>query len=510
MTSCDALSLSRGGTTIRTFPLGHASVEVGSHPDCEIVVHAPSVPARTLLVHPLGGSVYVYDLARAPGLGKRRVLPLDEVVSIGGGYSVTRVKAPVEPRPASGTAMLGPQGQGRPCVSLLTGAGAGARAIHVGDEPISIGAAPGNAVVLSDRAVSQHHCRVEPSERGVLLRDLGSTNGTWVDGARVRRQALRSGSVVRLGRTLLRVVHRASERAERDGLVVASTGMLALMADVDRLAGLPWPVLIRGETGVGKEHIARALHERGPRRESPFVALNGGGLARELIESELFGHERGAFTGAAQAHRGAFERAHEGTLFLDEVAELPADLQTRLLRVLETWHVRRVGGEVARKVDVRLLCATHCDLRAMVREGRFRSDLFYRIHRLVVTVPPLRSRRDDIAPLARHFLRQMEPALGGRELTSDALERLCNHPWAGNVRELRNVLELAAVECDGAILDLPAVEASLRRVVEPSGTGPMGNSLREALEHYGGNVAATARALGVPRSTLRDRLKHCR
>ena len=508
MTSCDALSLSRAGTTIRTFALGDAPVEVGSHPDCEIVVHAASVPPRTLLIHPLGGTVYLYDLASAPGLGKRRVMPLGEAVSIGGGYSVTRIKAPAEPRPISGTALLPPQGRGRRRIALVAGSGAGARAVYVGDEPISIGGASSNHVVLPDRTVSQHHCRVEPSEGDVVLRDLGSTNGTWLDGARVGRQSLRSGSVIRLGRTILRVVRRASEPAQDDGLVVASVQMLALMADVDRFAGLPWPVLIQGETGVGKEHIARALHERGPRRDGPFVALNAGGLARELIESELFGHERGAFTGAVQAHRGAFERAHGGTLFLDEVAELPADLQTRLLRVLESWRVRRVGGEVARTVEVRLLCATHCDLRAMVREGRFRADLYYRIHRLVVTVPPLRARRDDIEPLARHFLHQMQPDLGERELTADALERLRNHPWAGNVRELRNVLELAAVDSDGPTVSLRAVEASLRRVVEPSGAVPTVDSLREALEHYGGNVAATARALGIPRSTLRDRLKH--
>ena len=270
---------------------------------------------------------------------------------------------------------------------------------------------------------------------------------------------------------------------------------------------MPWPVLVRGETGVGKEHVARALHERGRRQDGPFVPLNGGGLPRELIESELFGHERGAFTGAVQAHRGAFEQAHGGTLFLDEVAELPADLQTRLLRVLESWHVRRVGSEAARRVDVRLVCATHRDLREMVHEGRFRSDLYYRIHRLVVEVPPLRARPADIACLARHFLLQMQPELGERRIDPQALERLHGYPWPGNVRELRNVLELAAVDSDGALIDLAAVDRSLRRVSEPSVLRPSADSLRETLEQYGGNMSAAARALGIPRSTLRDRLK---
>jgi DNA-binding NtrC family response regulator len=204
------------------------------------------------------------------------------------------------------------------------------------------------------------------------------------------------------------------------------------MAEVDRFAGLSWPALIRGETGVGKEHIARALHERGRRQKGPFVPLNGGGLPRELIESELFGHERGAFTGAVQAHRGAFEQAHGGTLFLDEVAELPPDVQTRLLRVLETWQVRRVGSEAARRVDVRLVCATHKDLRTMVQEGLFRSDLYYRIHRLVLEVPPLRARPDDIAPLAQHFLHLMESEVGERCLGAQALERLYGYERSRN------------------------------------------------------------------------------
>ncbi|KPK15227.1 MAG: hypothetical protein AMJ62_09965 [Myxococcales bacterium SG8_38] len=375
------------------------------------------------------------------------------------------------------------------------------------DEPISLGGAADNAIVLSDRAVSRHHCRIEPSDRGVCIRDLGSTNGTWVDGVRIRRHPLLPGAVLRLGRTELRVVSR-DVPARPEGLtVVASVAMLAVMADVDRFARLPWPVLIRGETGVGKEHVARALHERGCRSQGPFVALNAGGLTRELVESELFGHARGAFTGAVQAHRGAFEQAHGGTLFLDEVAELPPALQTRLLRVLETWQVRRVGSEADRPVDVRLICATHRDLSAMIREGRFRADLYYRIHRLVIDVPPLRSRPDDIVPLARHFLGRMQADVGPRELHAQAIERLCSYPWPGNVRELRNVLEHAAVDCEQASIGLAAVERTLRRISEPHAHKPSVHSLREALEQYGGNISAAARALGIPRSTLRDRLK---
>jgi len=503
----DTLYLCRAGRRIHAFPLEAAAVEVGSHPDCDIVIHAAGVPSRALLFQPHGGTVYVYDLAQGPALRARSVVPIGERVEVGAGYSVARLKAEAVPVEVGGTEVLRGPGRVARLLSLVGGHGPGARAYHIGEQPISVGGATDNAIVLSDRAVSQHHCRIEPSSQSVSIRDLGSTNGTWVDGLRIRRHELRPGAVVRIGRTELRVVSRGSAGKQSPDVVIESSAMLSVMADVDRFASLPLPVLIHGETGVGKEHVARALHERGRRQAGPFVPLNGGGLPRELIESELFGHERGAFTGAVHAHRGAFEQAHGGTLFLDEVAELPHDLQTRLLRVLESWHVRRVGSEAARRVDVRLVCATHKNLRMMVHEGRFRSDLYYRIHRLVVTVPPLRVRPSDIAYLARHFLIRMEPEVGERSLEPQALERLHRYPWPGNVRELRNVLELAAVDSDGAVIDLASVDRALRRVAEPSGFQPAADSLREALEQYGGNMSAAARALGIPRSTLRDRLK---
>jgi transcriptional regulator with AAA-type ATPase domain len=500
------LCLSRAGRPLRSFPLSGRAVEIGSDPSCDVAIHASRVPPRAFLVCPHGGSVYVYDLVAGPALDRRAVMPLGERIAIGGGFSVTRVKAEAQPRDSDHTDLLRPQAVEQPRLSLVSGAGPEARAWHLGREPVSIGTALDNALTLSDRAVSRYHCRIEPAERACSIRDLSSTNGTWVDGVRVQQQSLRPGVTLRVGRTELRVVNRGAE-AKRPGLVAHSAPMLAVMAEADRLAGLPWPVLIRGETGVGKEHVARALHERGPRRSGPFVALNGGGLPRELVESELFGHERGAFTGAAQAHRGAFERAHEGTLFLDEVAELPLDLQTRLLRVLETWRVRRLGGERERSVDVRLICATHSDLRAAVEQGRFRADLFYRIHRMVLDVPPLRARPTDIAPLSEHFLAKMEAEVGRRCLTSGAVERLSGHRWPGNVRELRNVLELAAVAEGGGPIGREAVELALRRIGQTPLRPPSADTLREALEHYRGNLSATARALGIPRSTLRDRLR---
>jgi hypothetical protein len=498
------LCLSRAGRLVRSFPLGESPIEIGSHASCDITLNRAGVPARAFLVHRFGGSVYLYDLVAAPGLKQRSVMRISEPVAVGGGLTIKREMAEAEASSPGSTERIRASRPEPRRLSLVIGRGASARAFRIGAMPVSVGCEPDNEISLCDRAVSRYHCRIEPGGHGCFVRDLDSTNGTWIDGIAVQRQALRPGVVLRVGRTELRVVDRDGEPGS--GLVIASAPMLAVMAEVDRLARLPWPVLICGETGVGKEHVARALHERSGRRSGSFVPLNGGGLSRELIESELFGHERGAFTGAARTHRGAFEQAHGGTLFLDEVAELPLALQTRLLRVLETWRVRRVGGEAERSVDVRLVCATHGDLRAEVQRGRFRPDLFYRMHRLVLEVPPLRARPDDVEPLASRFLSQMVSALGERELAPDAVERLRQYRWPGNVRELRNVLELAAVDCDGARIDLGAIERALRRTGEGGGAAPSRDTLQEALEHYGGNLSATARALGIPRSTLRDRL----
>jgi two-component system NtrC family response regulator len=290
-------------------------------------------------------------------------------------------------------------------------------------------------------------------------------------------------------------------------MVAESSAMLQVLGDVQRAAGLPWPVLIVGESGTGKEGIALSLHTLGTRKSQSFVAVNAGGMPRELIESELFGHEKGAFTGASAAHKGVFEQAHKGTLFLDEIGELPLDLQARLLRVIETGEVRRVGAEAAIRVDVRLLCATHRDLRAMVCEGAFRQDLYYRIARLVIEVPSLRKRPEDVRALAKHFLAQISVELGARELSSEAMSLLVAYAWPGNARELRNVL-CAAAAAAGARIEISDVEHALARVSGPGASRRMSDeALRRAVDEHRGNLTAAARSLGIPRSTLRDRLK---
>ncbi|NLY92921.1 MAG: sigma 54-interacting transcriptional regulator [Myxococcales bacterium] len=369
--------------------------------------------------------------------------------------------------------------------------------------PLVVGSAGDADVQLVDPAVSRAHLRISPSPRGVLVEDLGSRNGTYVGGVRVTRAEISGPTVLRVGRSDLLVDF---PREGEEDVVAASPAMREISSLVERYAALPFTVLIRGETGVGKEGIAEALHARGPRASGPFVAVNAGGFVPELVESQLFGHEKGAFTGATARHRGAFERAHGGTLFLDEIGELPLSLQARLLRVLERREILPLGGESPIRVDVRIVCATHRDLDEEVARGRFRRDLLFRLRELCIEVPPLRERPADVRALAEHFLRRIEPYVGRKELAEEALARLLSHSFPGNARELRNVLTHAASLCPADVIREVDVERALEAVgaasVEPSGA-----MLREVLEVYGGNQSRAAEALGLPRSTFRDRLK---
>ncbi len=292
----------------------------------------------------------------------------------------------------------------------------------------------------------------------------------------------------------------------QDRYVTASPPMIELMNRVERVARLPWPVLVTGETGVGKEEIAKALHASSSRARRPFVAIDAGGLPESLVASELFGHERGAFTGAVGTRYGVFESAHGGTLFLDEVGELSAASQAKLLRVVETSEVRRIGSSQVRRVDVRVVCATNRDLRAMVEAGTFRADLYHRLACVVLEVPPLRKRPEDVVELVEHFVELISAEFGRVSLTEGARIRLAAHPFPGNVRELRNLLFAAAVNSASRFIDVTDIEAAVAAVSSvPMTSAP--TSLRQAMDMAKGNITTAAKALGIPRTTLRDRLR---
>lgn len=308
-----------------------------------------------------------------------------------------------------------------------------------------------------------------------------------------------------------------SARLASLGLVGSSRPMQRLREEVARYARSTASVLVHGESGVGKEKVAEALHAASDRAQNPFVIIDCAALSENLLEAELFGHTKGAFTGAASARAGAFETAADGgTVFLDEIGEMPLSMQPKLLRVLESHTVRRVGECNYRRVNVRVIAATNRDLAQMVRERSFREDLYFRLAVLLVSIPPLRERRDDLPELVEHLLRQLRPEVGMRRMTPDALALLAQHEWRGNVRELGNVLRRVTARTDAPMLGTtevydalsiqPGKHASVPYEL-PARSALSASMVADALHACNGSVAGAARRLGVARTTLRDHLR---
>lgn len=317
-------------------------------------------------------------------------------------------------------------------------------------ERCSIGVHPSCDFILSDPAVSRFHCEIVSSEYRLRVRDLGSSNGTTVDGVEIHDAYARHDSVVRLGRTSLHVRYlrmptriRLSERTVFGRLVGSSIAMRRMFALLERVAKSDVTLLLQGETGTGKSEAARSVHMESARCDGPFVMLDCGSLPATLLESEIFGHEKGAFTGAHTRRLGAFEEASKGTIFLDEIGEVPLELQAKLLSVLENRAIRRLGGKGSHAVDVRIIAATNRDLRSQVNEGRFREDLYYRLAVATIDVPPLRQRLEDIPKLVDHLLERLNVPANRRQaiMTAEFLDRILSAVWPGNIRELRNHLQ---------------------------------------------------------------------
>ena len=332
-------------------------------------------------------------------------------------------------------------------------------------DPVVVGREPGAAIVLADPEVSAAHCELRATQDGVLVRDLGSTNGTYVGAFRVHEGVVTTPTAVTVGRTTLLVEPSGERRVDvgwADGfgpLVGRSPRMRRVFGVLERIAPTPLSVLLLGETGTGKEGVAKAIHEASPRKGKPFVVVDCGSIPPTLAESILFGHEKGAFTGADQRRKGALAEADAGTLFLDELGELPLDLQPKLLRALSEKQVKRVGSSAFEPIDVRVLAATRRDISAEMNAGRFRSDLYFRIAQVRVELPPLRDRTGDIPLLVQDVCKRAGRAEQAAAVVGWIEQNLAAHDWPGNVRELVNVASVAAMLADtpGAIDDVLAL-----------------------------------------------------
>jgi DNA-binding NtrC family response regulator len=373
---------------------------------------------------------------------------------------------------------------------------------------------------IPDATVSRAHFEVVGDADGFRLRDLGSTNGTWLEDARIKEAYLRPGARIKAGEVLLRFVPvsaavEAPSRADRFGALVSNSDRSReIFALLQKVAPTPATVLLVGETGTGKSETARQIHAASPRARAPFVVFDCGAVSKSLIESELFGHEKGAFTGATQTRRGALEAAEGGTVFIDELDDLPLEVQPKLLRALDERVVYRVGSHRPLELDVRVVAATKKDLRHEVAAGRFREDLYFRLSVVIVPLPPLRARIEDVPLLVDHFL-EREGAWA--ELPAALRERLVSHTWPGNLRELRNVLERSAITgaldaFDPGSFRPPEPESSARLLADWSRPFKEAKELlvarfeREYLKHLlirsEGNMARAARDAGIDRKYL--------
>ncbi|HEY6035113.1 MAG TPA: sigma 54-interacting transcriptional regulator [Kofleriaceae bacterium] len=391
------------------------------------------------------------------------------------------------------------------------------------NDTLSVGTAKDNGLAIGDFTVSRYHLELTVKSSGIAVTDLGSTNGTYVGAVRLERAIVQPGTLVKLGGTTIRLDDAGKQTVRHDGrshelagMLARSTQMVRMFGDIERVAATPTSVLVVGESGTGKERVAEAIHAKSPRAGGPLVTIDCGALASTLLASELFGHERGAFTGADRVHVGAFERAQGGTIFLDEIGELPQADQVALLGVLERKRFRRVGGTADIPVDARVIAATNRDLRSEVNNGRFRHDLYHRLAVVVLRLPPLRERREDIPLLIEHFAKELGSA-GPIEAVFDAdtLARWTKHPWPGNIRELRNAVEAMLV-----VGTMPA--AHEEHPAEPGASEPLGAYkdsrarivgefelayLTRLMAEANGNVSQAARIAKMDRSHLIDLLR---
>jgi DNA-binding NtrC family response regulator len=530
------LALFRHGEELLRIALTERT-SIGRAPDCDVSLPDPGLSRLQAVVERRGAGFHLVDHSgRGTRVGGAEVpeAPLADgtEIALGAWRALFRLGSPgTAEATRAGQTKLRRAGEaeaaapaGRLRIRERGGAGGRERTVALPAGGLSVGKAAGNDLVLSDPFVSAHHLRLEPRGGRWLVADLGSTNGTFLSGARVERAELPPGATLLLGDTELVLEPTEAATAARpaafEGMISGDPGMRRVFELLEKVAASDTAVTILGETGTGKELVARALHARSGRAPGPFIPVNCSAIAETLIESELFGHEKGAFSGAERLRKGAFEEASGGTIFLDEIGELPVDLQAKLLRTLELGEVKRVGASRPLTVDVRIVAATHRDLRAQVRAGKFREDLFYRLCVVPVTVPPLRQRRGDVRALAEAFLAAAAPRGLPLRWAEEALARLEGYDWPGNVRQLRNVVQRALL-FRGEGLVVPGSAVAFEDTRASSGdTGDddtlflRGLSMEEiereairlSLRRHRGKRAAVVKELQIAKSTVLKRI----
>ena len=523
------LVLSSGDTAVLRAPLHGQAITVGRSVVNDISIPDDDLPPFLCSLEPVAGGYRVVDKSgKGTVVNGKRVH--DEVLANGAELVFGRLRGrftrSVQDRSGKDghqrTGILKTRGDGKLVKSDIRLRLPSGTRLEIPATGLRIGSFADNDIVIDDGFVSSYHAQLVLRGERLFVRDLDSTNGTFIGDVRVVEAEVPLKSTLRFGKAQVQVETEESDvdvsaTARGRGpwrcaqLTTADPTFAKTFGLIEKVAPHDASICIFGETGTGKELVAHALHVLSGRKTGPFVPLNCASFPEELIETELFGHEKGAFTGADRQRKGAFEEADKGTLFLDEIGELPLEMQAKLLRVLETRSVRRIGGRGDTPIDVRIVCATHRDLVQHVRLGRFREDLLHRIYVIPVKLPPLRDRPVDVVHLARHFGALMSPQRSVT-LTSAAEDKLRQHPFPGNVRELRNVMQRALIMGDGQTIDdddIAFIPISLDEVQQGAALYKKGMTMddveRAAIEAAlaaHGSIGEAAKALGIAKTTL--------
>ncbi len=533
------LNFSKNGRSFFKINLKASSLTIGRASSCDVVLPDQDISREHAVTYQMEGQWVIKKVGKGSLLinGKSKSLhplKLSDQISLGN-WQAELVEAPAVPsqlettigvrQPLAQTQVLQKTPKGLLLKQLELQVFQPSQKIQsftLQSQSLTAGSGEQNDIILKDPYISSRHLKIAIQGQDIWVYDLGSTNGTYMDGVQIREAKFKPGMKLKLGQCQLSLKPKNSvevvEPLAQDefcGIIGASPQMKTLYGLLNKVGPTEATALVLGESGSGKELVARAVHQLSPRHQGPFIAINCGAISKELIESELFGHEKGAFTGAERQHEGAFGQAKGGTLFLDEIGELPLELQPKLLRVLENSSYRRVGGHQELKANVRVVAATHRDLAKLVKEKRFRQDLFFRLFVLPIQIPPLRERLDDLNLLIKVFLKEFSPNETTKTLSSDALEKLKNNLYPGNVRELRNVLLRSVIlsnqneigaedilfphealsENQGSELALEKLESMEQRLIH------------QTLKSCKWNKTLAAKSLGIAKSTLFTKIR---